>query len=332
MFYFIIMVILLTCFLVYAIKKNLNIFSKFSKVKIKEKEHLIQIDDKIVYFREIQNIKIEEDTEEFSLEDRFFVKDTGRLRADRIVLELKNGGIANINTSSRKQVYDICKVLARYKKLDIDIDRYKETQFFTPYEFIAIMVAIFTFGKSVPILVTVLIIFSIYLSYVKRNFIGFILMFASILILAANLGEKRANDNLPLDIKNINYAIVQLSNNNISYLEESDEYSSLYNSNKKFVIYFNDIDCPYGSEFEDVIKNIVQSKIYDDSYTFVAENALQNKLYRTKQEAESAIAFSNICKEFCIVNPLKRTVFRIDGIGHNEALQIESILNQLKDW
>ena len=46
----------------------------------------------------------------------------------------------------------------------------------------------------------------------------------------------------------------------------------------------------------------------------------------------NATYITNLCHEFCVVNPVKDEIFAIDGIGYKEASKIADILEQLKDW
>ena len=42
--------------------------------------------------------------------------------------------------------------------------------------------------------------------------------------------------------------------------------------------------------------------------------------------------FERLCKEFCIINPEKSQIFRISGVGFEEAVKLPVIVEQLKNW
>ena len=150
------------------------------------------------------------------------------------------------------------------------------------------------------------------------------------MIIAFFMGENMHSDLIKLH--NVNYSFKKIPDNVIQYLQNNSEYKELYNTNKKIVIYFTGANCPYVQGFDDKINYLQQKTKYNEKYSFVGLNASDTKYYKTKEDAKKDIELSNMCKEFCIINPNSQEIFSINGVGTNETSQLESIFYQLKDW
>ena len=322
-------IILAILFCIYMINKCIGIYSKFSNFTIDEKKHSLKIDGENIKFKDIINITIDDDIDDYTLMERWAARDTGRLRADRINFELKDGNYKHIITRNRKQVYNICKTLMKYKRFDIDLDYYKEP-FITLYELAMMTIAIVIFGKFVPPIITILIILAVFFLYSMHSIIGFLITISLMMIIAFFMGENMHSDLIKLH--NVNYSFKKIPDNVIQYLQNNSEYKELYNTNKKIVIYFTGANCPYVQGFDDKINYLQQKTKYNEKYSFVGLNASDTKYYKTKEDAKKDIELSNMCKEFCIINPNSQEIFSINGVGTNETSQLESIFYQLKDW
>lgn len=325
----IVSIILVILFVIYMINKCIGIYSKFSNFEMNEKKCSLKIDGEDIKFKNIINITIDDDIEDYTLMERWAAKDTGRLHADRINFELKDGSYRHIVTRNRKQVYNICQTLMKYKHFDIDLDCYKEP-IITLYEFIMMTVGVIIFGKFVPPIITVLIVLAVFLLYSMHSIIGFFITISLMMVIACFIGGDKHSDLIKLH--NVDYSFRKLPNNVIQYLQSNSEYKDLYNTNKRIVIYFTGANCPYVQGFDDKINYLQQKTEYNEKYSFIGINASETKYYKTKQDAKNDIELYKMCKEFCIINPQKQEIFSINGIGTNETSQLESVFYQLKNW
>ena len=121
----------------------------------------------------------------------------------------------------------------------------------------------------------------------------------------------------------------------VNYLKTSAQYAPYYSANKKFVVYYTGMDCPYGQAFANVVTAIAQSPKYQQSYNFsattISGNSLQ-KEFATVKEAKADGKFMDLCQQFCIVNPTKGAIYSINGIGDEEMRKLPDIFKSLKDW
>lgn len=129
----------------------------------------------------------------------------------------------------------------------------------------------------------------------------------------------------------INYPIKGLPESTVTYLKTKSQFKDLY-TDKKFAIYYVGADCPYAQAFINAIDPLKSSTEYTDKYNFFPKEASGIKQFDSMEDAQADVNFSNTCREFCIVNPAKNQIFAIDGIGNEEAAQLGSIFEQLKDW
>lgn len=129
----------------------------------------------------------------------------------------------------------------------------------------------------------------------------------------------------------INYSFTTLKPDTIEYLKTKSEYKDYFNG-KKVVIYFTGADCPYSEMFNTALDPIKNNQEYVSKYSFYARSAFGSKTFETMKDANLDMDFENTCHEFCIVNTKYGQVFSIDGLGTNEASNISTIIEQLKDW
>ena len=76
-----------------------------------------------------------------TLSDRIFANDTGRLIVDKIIFKLDNGLEEYITTRRRYHLHKILCQISKYKKLSLDVNKYKEP-LMTQYEW---LITIFMF-------------------------------------------------------------------------------------------------------------------------------------------------------------------------------------------
>ena len=129
----------------------------------------------------------------------------------------------------------------------------------------------------------------------------------------------------------INYSFTKIPDSVVTYLKDKSNYKDLY-TDKKFVIYYVGADCPYAQSFIETFEPLKANESYMDTYNFYAEEASGSKTFSNMEDAQADISFSNMCHEFCVVNPKINEIFSIDGIGDAEIAKIESIIEQLKAW
>ena len=132
-------------------------------------------------------------------------------------------------------------------------------------------------------------------------------------------------------MEDIDYSVKTLLDGTVTYLKTKSEYKDLY-TDKKFVIYYVGADCPYAQAFINALDPLITDTTYTEKYNFYSQGASGMKKFATMEDAQADLDFSNICQEFCIVNPKTNQVFSINGIGDKEAEKIPDIIKQLLDW
>lgn len=131
-------------------------------------------------------------------------------------------------------------------------------------------------------------------------------------------------------LEGIDYAIKDIPDNVMNYLL-NNKFQNV-SKDKKIVRYFAGAGCPYGDAFTNAVRPYSTNSSYSSSYVFYQESLSGFKRFKNKQIAQADIAFENLCKEFCIINISRHQVFRINGVGYQEAAKVPSIIEQLKDW
>lgn len=169
------------------------------------------------------------------------------------------------------------------------------------------------------------------------NLLKCLILLIVIIVSVLNINSK--NDRLlsspksfvSISLSDINHSIKPLPNEVIDFLKTSSDYKDIY-KDKKVVIYFTGADCPYGKVFEKSINEFRKNSASNVYFKFHTESASGIRWYKSNQEANAALQFSNLCHEFCVVNPVKNEIFSIEGVGTEEAQKIGAILEQLKNW
>lgn len=143
-------------------------------------------------------------------------------------------------------------------------------------------------------------------------------------------------------MEGINYSFVDIPEGVIDYLKnKSNFYKDLYKQNKKFAIYFVGMGCPYGQTFSEIVEKIKNDEELRDKYNFYALDisSSSGELSPVKDPKEAQLLaqasmdfYNKICHEFCIVNPVKKQVFGIEGVGYKEAEKLPYIFAKLKNW
>ncbi len=129
----------------------------------------------------------------------------------------------------------------------------------------------------------------------------------------------------------IDYVIKTIPYNTVTYLKTKSEFKKLY-TDKKFIIYYVGADCPFAQALIKAIDPLSADSLYTEKYNFYPQGASGIKRFDSIEEAQADADFSNICQEFCVVNPSSDQIFSINGIGYKEAEKIPDILKQLLDW
>ena len=89
----------------------------------------------------------------------------------------------------------------------------------------------------------------------------------------------------------------------VAYLQNSLLYDNIYNENQKFVVYFTDMQPVYPSSF----------------------------LPETGETAADR-GFTDLCGQFCIINPARGEIFYITGIGEEDSRELRHIFDALEQW
>ena len=128
-------------FFAFALKQSFKYYTKKYCTGIKIDERGIFLNNQFINYDDILKIYIEEDIEEITLSDRIFANDTGRLIVDKIIFKLDNGLEEYITTRRRYHLHKILCQISKYKKLSLDVNKYKEP-LMTQYEW---LITIFIF-------------------------------------------------------------------------------------------------------------------------------------------------------------------------------------------
>ena len=130
----------------------------------------------------------------------------------------------------------------------------------------------------------------------------------------------------------INYSIKTLPTSVINYLSTSSEYKSVYNAEKKFVVYYVGSSCPYTQSFNRVVNSLKNNYVISSKYNFYPEMLNQRKYFNSTEEAQQESDFHDLCQAFCIVNPQSGEIFALEARGNKEADKLPEVFSQLKDW
>ncbi len=116
-----------------------------------------------------------------------------------------------------------------------------------------------------------------------------------------------------------------------NYLLSERDIGQIY-GDKKIAIYYTGYDCPFAKNMSDVAEPLGKDEKYSSKYFFHPEAAAGSKFFLTEEAALAFMDFSDMCQQFCIVNPAKKQIIRIDEMDAEKAKYIPEILNHFKNW
>ncbi len=116
----------------------------------------------------------------------------------------------------------------------------------------------------------------------------------------------------------------------IAYLQNSLLYGNFYNENQKFVVYFTDMQPVYPSSFLPAVEQIEQNPVFAKEYAFLPRRT-EVSLPETGETAADR-GFTDLCGQFCIINPARGEIFYITGIGEEDSRELKHIFDALEQW
>lgn len=116
----------------------------------------------------------------------------------------------------------------------------------------------------------------------------------------------------------------------VSYLQNSLLYGNFYNENQKFVVYFTDMQPVYPSSFLPAVEQIEQNPVFAKEYAFLPRRT-EVSLPETGETAADR-GFTDLCGQFCIINPARGEIFYITGIGEEDSRELRHIFDALEQW
>ena len=130
------LVVIFLIFFAFGLKQSFKYYTRKYYSDIKIDKSGIVLNNQFIKYDNILKIYIEEDVEEITLSDRFFANDTGRLIVDKIIFQLDNGLEEYITTRRRYHLHKILCKISKYKKLSLDVNKYREP-LMTEYEWLS---------------------------------------------------------------------------------------------------------------------------------------------------------------------------------------------------
>lgn len=116
----------------------------------------------------------------------------------------------------------------------------------------------------------------------------------------------------------------------VAYLQNSLLYGNFYNENQKFVVYFTDMQPVYPSSFLPAVEQIEQNPVFAKEYAFLPRRT-EVSLPETGETAADR-GFTDLCGQFCIINPARGEIFYITGIGEKDSRELRHIFDALEQW
>ena len=126
----------------------------------------------------------------------------------------------------------------------------------------------------------------------------------------------------------VKYSTSVIPKNVQSYLMSQEDISKTYGE-KNIVIYYTGQDYPFAKELTNTVESLKEK--YSDTYFFHEEIYSGSKVFSTEQGVIAYIDFKNMCGEFCIVNPEKNKLLKIEGMNADKISKISEILEQFKN-
>lgn len=159
-------------------------------------------------------------------------------------------------------------------------------------------------------------------------------------------------------LKNVDFSVLYLSPETVSYLKTHSELKDEYTQGKKIIVYPPDAgSCPYGQAFLNYLEETKNEpknsekyifhprqyrgfstidgvKSYDEIEQLKKEgfNFDSDLIYLTKSDAKLEEGFNDTCSIVCIVNTKNNQLISFDGAGPSLGVKMQGILDQLKDW
>ena len=116
----------------------------------------------------------------------------------------------------------------------------------------------------------------------------------------------------------------------VAYLQNSLLYGNFYNENQKFVVYFTDMQPVYPSSFLPAVEQIEQNPVFAKEYAFLPRRT-EVSVPETGETAADR-GFTDLCGQFCIINPARGEIFYITGIGEEDSRELRHIFDALEQW
>ena len=113
-------------------------------------------------------------------------------------------------------------------------------------------------------------------------------------------------------------------------MQNSLLYGNFYNENQKFVVYFTDMQPVYPSSFLPAVEQIEQNPVFAKEYAFLPRRT-EVSLPETGETAADR-GFTDLCGQFCIINPARGEIFYITGIGEEDSRELRHIFDALEQW
>lgn len=133
------------------------------------------------------------------------------------------------------------------------------------------------------------------------------------------------------NVDDVNYTYKDLSDETVNYLKTKSQYKDLY-KNKKFVVYNLTPECACAQELNEKIDTLKTNSEISQNYSFYPEKSPGKPAYDSEEDQKASREFASKCQQFCIVNPNTNEVFTINDINNKDVVQLDSILEQLKNW
>ena len=100
---------------------------------------------------------------------------------------------------------------------------------------------------------------------------------------------------------------------------------------KKIAIYYTGNDFPYVKTLTEAVKSLENDEELSSKYFFHPEADARSKFFMSQAAAQAYIDFHEMCGSFCILNPDKKQIMKIE-MDKASAEAIPAILTQFKDW
>lgn len=117
-------VIFLTLFIMWQIKVGTKYLFKFDNVQLDELSKIIHINQRKIYYKEIDYIEVIEG-EQPSVAERCFSRGASYNYMTIMILHLKDGSVVECNFNYKGAIYKILKKMQPYVKIISDIEKYK---------------------------------------------------------------------------------------------------------------------------------------------------------------------------------------------------------------